>query len=285
MDIEGYLRIWKSTCRSRAFELEVVKAHRAKKLPPAPIYLSVGGEHVPAAMAEVLNGPKEDKAYAFSLFMQHRCHSWYLAFGGDPSQLADEILGLPTGCAGGMGGSASGHSPGSNIFGHSGLLGDQVPIAAGYCLGSHNRVIVALGDAAAEEDYVLATLGFAVSKQLPMIFVVEDNNLSILTKKDIRRSWNIMRVADAFGVDAHDINDSPLEIVSTVERMKLPLPALLNIRICRHLWHAGSGTDGEPEWDAYNDFREWLHSFHIQEEVAAIETAAMVEMETLWNSK
>ena len=40
-----------------------------------------------------------------------------------------------------------------------------------------------LGDASAEEDYVLTSLGWASTKKLPILFIVEDNNLSILTEK------------------------------------------------------------------------------------------------------
>ena len=40
-----------------------------------------------------------------------------------------------------------------------------------------------MGDASAEEDYVLGALGWAATKKLPILFIVEDNNLSILTEK------------------------------------------------------------------------------------------------------
>ena len=40
-----------------------------------------------------------------------------------------------------------------------------------------------MGDASAEEDYALGALGWASTKELPILFIVEDNNLSILTEK------------------------------------------------------------------------------------------------------
>ena len=42
-----------------------------------------------------------------------------------------------------------------------------------------------MGDASAEEDYVLGALGWASTKKLPILFIVEDNNLSILTEKKL----------------------------------------------------------------------------------------------------
>ena len=46
-----------------------------------------------------------------------------------------------------------------------------------------SSLYVFVGDAAAEEDYFLTAIGWAVTKKLPIWFIVEDNNLSILTRK------------------------------------------------------------------------------------------------------
>ena len=64
-------------------------------------------------------------------------------------------------------------------------MGSQVPIAIGACYASKKPTIVFLGDASAEEDYVLAALGWASFKKLPILFVVEDNNMSIKTEKKL----------------------------------------------------------------------------------------------------
>ena len=45
--------------------------------------------------------------------------------------------------------------------------------------------------------------------------LVEDNNLSILTEKKVRRSWKIDEVAKGFGIKhSYDIVDEPITIVS-----------------------------------------------------------------------
>lgn len=275
-------RIWQDTCWNRAFELAVVKAHKAKKLPPAPIYLSIGTEHVPAAVFAALCGPSTRNRV--NLFPQHRCHSWLLTFTGRDGELADELLGLRTGCAGGMGGSASLHCQEAQVYGHSGLLGDQVPIAAGMALASQEYTVVVLGDAACEEDYVLATFGFAVSKKLPMLFIVEDNNLSILTETEVRRSWDVVDVTKGFGMEAYNITDSPDVIFNSVRALKT-LPALLNINVCRHYWHAGSGQDGPPKWDSYAGFKEWLVELFGADEINLIERLANEHMAEIWRMR
>ena len=49
-------------------------------------------------------------------------------------------------------------------------------------------------------------------KNLPIWFIVEDNNLSILTEKKVRRNWEMGDVAKSFGLESFDVEDSPKEI-------------------------------------------------------------------------
>ena len=66
------------------------------------------------------------------------------------------------------------------------------------------------------EDYVLASLSWVAKKKLPILFVVEDNNFAVLTKKEDRRDWSAKKVAEAFKIKAHDINDDPVKIYKTL---------------------------------------------------------------------
>lgn len=141
----------------------------------------------------------------------------------------------------GMQGSAS--ISDKNIYGHDGFMGSQVPIAVGYCQAIGRPTICFMGDAAAEEDYVLAALGWASTKNLPILFVVEDNNLAILTEKKVRRSWEISDVSRSMGIDSYDITDDPKAIGIAVEDA-FETPMLLNVRTSRLYWHAGAGRDG-----------------------------------------
>lgn len=211
-----------------------------------PIYLSYGSEHIGAIACNILSGVK--------IFCQHRCHSWYLSSGGDALGLLLELAGSGGGCNGGYGGSASISC--ANLFGHSGLLGDQIPIAIGYSDATSERVIGVIGDAGVEEDYVLGALGYAGSRRCNTLIIVEDNNLSILTPKSVRRAWDIISVARSFGIPSYDIADDYESISSHIERFKeseVGGPMLLNINICRHLWHAGCGDDGRPLWNRYEE--------------------------------
>jgi pyruvate dehydrogenase E1 component alpha subunit len=220
-----------------------------------PVYLSAGQEYAPATMAAALELAGIRKR---QIFIQHRGHSTYLSFGGDIDQLTLELLGEPGGCAYGMGGSASIHSVDANIYGHDGLMGSHGPIAVGMCYANRVPTLCFIGDAAAEEDYVLGALGWASTKGLPIIFVVEDNNLSILTEKKVRRNWEMDEVARGFRMKAFNVDDDPqaiLECLGSAENL-FAEPMLLNIRTNRLYWHAGAGIDSPETFDRHKSFAE-----------------------------
>jgi len=276
INAEQMLAVFAQTAFNRGFEFEVAAAFDRRQI-RAPIYLSIGQEHVPAAIASAHRD--------WQIFAQHRAHSYYLSFGGNEEALVDELLHRTTGCAGGMGGSASIHHPPTRMFGHSGLMGDQVPIAVGAALVSQRATLAVFGDASAEEDYVFGAMGFAATKRAPVLFVCEDNDLSILTHVAVRRSWNVVAVARSFGLVAEDITDDPWLIVHHVQELVSRLPAFLNVRTCRQLWHAGTGHDGAPEWNRYELFKSALTDVVERERVEGAEREAMSRASRLWNER
>lgn len=241
------IEAFKKASLCRHFENQVYKVSQDKHI-KFPFYLSAGQEYIPASIYTIL----EEKGINTNVFIQHRGHSHYLCKGADPIQLIDELLGRKTGCAGGMGGSASIHSHEKNIFGHDGLMGSQVPIAVGHAYETRKPTIVVMGDASAEEDYVLGALGWASTKNLPILFIVEDNNLSILTEKKMRRNWEMDKIALGFRMEAANINDDPLVIEAFLKDYNFEYPMLLNINTHRKYWHSGAGQDGN-EFDRYEN--------------------------------
>ena len=268
-----YLGLFKQIAFNRHFEFAVAGRFDRKEI-RIPIYLSVGQEHIPAVIARVTKNLK--------VFAQHRAHSYYLSFGGSPRGLVDELRHLASGCAGGMGGSASIHSPENGMYGHSGLMGDQVPIAVGYALVSNNATMTVVGDGSGEEDYVLGAMGFAATKKAPVLFVCEDNDLSILTKTSSRRSWSLAEVARSFGMGSVDIADDPLLIAHHVKLAMRNLPFFINIRTCRQLWHAGTGRDGPPEWNRFEMIKAHLAVKGHGDQVSTLEQEAISEVEAIW---
>ena len=136
------------------------------------------------------------------------------------------------------------------MFGHDGHMGTQVPIGIGACFTSKKPTIIFMGDASAEEDYVLGALGWAATKKLPILFIVEDNNLSILTEKKVRRNWDMHDVARSFKMKGYNLKDNPSEI-EKYKKFFFKEPMLLNINTNRMFWHAGAGRDSDKIFDRY----------------------------------
>jgi pyruvate dehydrogenase E1 component alpha subunit len=273
MKINNSIKTYSKTSFCRHFENYVFQMVQ-KKIIKIPTYLSAGQETIPATISTYC----ENLSINPNIFIQHRGHSTYLCFGGDPNQLIDELLGLKSGCAQGMGGSASIQSDEKNIFGHDGLMGSQVPIGVGHCYETRHPTIVFMGDSSAEEDYVGSAIGWASTKNLPILFIVEDNNLSILTEKKVRRNWCMHDLAKAYKVEAYDISDDPETINSHLINV-FDGPLLLNVRTVRKYWHAGAGIDGE-----YFDRYEWLKKT-ANFNTANIDEENKNKVESLWQSR
>jgi pyruvate dehydrogenase E1 component alpha subunit len=267
------LEVFNKISFCRHFENYVYRKIEDKTI-KIPVYLSAGQESTPCSIATYC----KELGIEPNIFIQHRGHSTYLAFDAPPEKLVDELLGLESGCSFGMGGSASIQSLEKNIYGHDGLMGSQVPIAVGHCYQTKHPTIVFMGDASAEEDYVGSAIGWASTKNLPILFVVEDNNLSILTEKKVRRNWEMDNLARAYKVKAFDLLDNP----ETIRKRLLGVfngPMLLNIKTTRKYWHSGAGIDGN-----YFDRYEWCKE-KLSEYAASIDEQNKIKVEQIWKSR
>jgi pyruvate dehydrogenase E1 component alpha subunit len=249
MDKQTLLEIYKKAALCRAFEEEVYRQVENKNV-RIPVYLSAGQEYISATLAVLLKDIEKQ------IFIQHRGHSTYLSFGGDVEQLVLELLGDKRGCANGMGGSASIQSKEKNIYGHDGLMGSHGPIATGMCYANKKFTLCFTGDAAAEEDYFVTSIGWASTKNLPIWYIVEDNNYSILTEKKVRRNWEMHDVAKAMNMDGFNVEDDPESMWNVIQQCSTEKPLLLNINTIRLFWHAGAGIDDPNVFDRHKVFTE-----------------------------
>lgn len=268
MTNESLFNIWRSMCRIHEFDEQAYKAVESGRV-GCFVYLSSGQEAIAASVAEACSG------YRPAIFCQHRGHAAYIAFGGDVVRLRDELLK-------GRVGDPMIHDPKINFFGHSGLVADQVPIAVGYAYAAMSPVICFIGDSTVEEDAFFPALGFAATHDLPILFVCEDNGLSVITRTEKRRSWDASEVISAFHVDTVIAVDQPTDIYDmTAEFVKRPFPTYGEFQCCRKYRHVGIGVDNEMAWDRMAVVRENVMKLDA-ERTRAIEMAAKNEMTQLW---
>lgn len=270
------LDIYKDCLFNRRFEIEAAQSIH-EGLITCPTYLSVGTEHIPVLLKKALD---ELGITKYSIFGQHRCHSYFNTFIQRPLELALELCGSPLGCNQGKGGSASisGIRGDVKMFGHDGLLGTNGPIAVGYADASKELTICIVGDAAVEEDYFLGCLGYAATKKCSILFICEDNDLSILTDKKTRRSWNINKIAQSFQLATchllkfEKFNQIIKDLKEGIKMSLDGLPSFITFDVCRHYWHAGAGKDGPPKYDYLDSFQDKLRDSHnIQSKLIEIE--------------
>ena len=240
------LNVFKKASLCRHFENEVFKRVSNKEI-NFPVYLSAGQEYAPAIISEIAKKKKIKPL----IFGQHRGHSIYLSFGGDIVKLIKELKGKKDGCTFGMGGSLSIHSKKNNMFGHDGFMGSNACIGTGACFASKKPTVIFIGDAALEEDYVLASLSWVSKKNLPILFVVDDNNYAVLTKKEERRDWKAKELAKALKITSFDLKDEPNKVFKNINKDLFKKPILINIHTNRIFWHAGAGKDEEKVFDRY----------------------------------
>jgi len=95
-----------------------------------------------------------------------------------------EIYGKATGCSGGKGGSMHLVDKEVGFMGSTAIVGGSIPIGVG--LGLSIRLqntdqvsCIFLGDGATEEGVFYESVNFAILKQLPVLFICENNLYSV----------------------------------------------------------------------------------------------------------
>lgn len=275
IDEQTTLRVYEKIYFLRMMEKKMIEAQKSNRI-IGQLFLSSGEEAVSAAVSERLA--------KYQYFAQHRSEDWYLSLGADPQQLVDELLGKETGCSGGRGKQIGiqYHSDGIDMYGDNLLIGECVPRGCGAALGNGRPTVCVFGDGAAEEDYVLESLGFATTYKLPVLFLCMDNDLSILTPINKRRSWSINDVARGFGLAEYDMADDPWSIIKFLDSEDFKLPMLLNVRVCREYYHVGIGQDGPREWERNEIVRNELIDRFNLETVCNLEKKVEERVERLW---
>ena len=177
----------------RHFELQTYENRKNKKFSTL-IYLCLGQESVYSSVSEALKKPY--------IFTQHRGHGIYLAHGGNPEKLIDELIGLESGTNKGMGGSPTIFDRKIGMYGHVGLIGDQAPVAAGFSLIKKNRKVVCyFGDGAANQGQVYEAYNMASLWKLPIIFCIENNQYGMGTStKRASAGTDLSKHGESFGI-------------------------------------------------------------------------------------
>ena len=247
------LRLLHSMLRIRRVEEALADRYVEQEM-RCPMHLCIGQEAIAAAVCEALR--TDDK-----VFSNHRAHGHYLAKGGDLKAMVAELYGRATGCCGGRGGSMHLIDLEVGFMGATPIVGGTVPLAVGSAwaasLKNSNYVtVVFFGDGCFEEGVVHESLNFAALHKLPIVFVCENNDFSVYTRRNERQPDRpIFRIAEAHGMqasaaDGNDVDQVLAMVKAAIENARTGCgPQFLEFDTYRWREHCG------PDFDDHLNYR------------------------------
>lgn len=149
----------------------------------------------------------------------YRGHHHSLARGMDIKRAIAEVLGKRDGFAKGKGGSMHFVDPTLGLMGANGIVGAQVPHAAGMALaskirGDENVAITFFGEGALFQGVMHETFNMSSKWKLPVIFYCENNRYAEMTP--IYRASSVEEIykwAEGYNIRAVQIDGNDVEVV------------------------------------------------------------------------
>ena len=177
--------------RIRCFEERVAKLHHSLQV-HGLVHLSIGSEGVAAGVCRRL---RDDDA----VYSGHRAHGHALAKGAPMDRVMAELMGRSAGLCQGLGGSMHLVDTAHGLMGATGVVGGNLPMAAGDALAARLRgedrvTVVFFGDGAVQAGHFAETVNLASLWELPLIFVCENNGMAEFTPRSAHTK--VARVVD-----------------------------------------------------------------------------------------
>ena len=249
--------------RIRMVEEKIAELYSEQEM-RCPVHLSIGQEAVAVGVCEHL----DQKDIVMSA---HRAHAHYLAKGGDLKSMIAELYGKATGCAMGKGGSMHLVDLNSGFFAAVPIVGSTIPIAVGVAWAfklkkNSNIVTVFLGDGATEEGVFFESLDFASLKNVPILFVCENNFYSVYSQLDVRQAPNrkIADLAKSHGIKTYTGDGNNVNQVSEIAKEAIKFikennaPAFIELETFRWLEHCGPNGDDELGYRQKGELDKWI---------------------------
>jgi TPP-dependent pyruvate/acetoin dehydrogenase alpha subunit len=268
-------QFYRSLYRIRRVEEEIARVYPSDKI-KSPVHLSIGQEAVSVGVCEAL---RLDDV----VFGTYRSHAYYLAKGGDLKKMMAELYGKATGCAKGKGGSMHLVDVAHGVMGASAVVGTTIANAVGYAyalkLQRKDSIVVSFfGDGATDEGVFHESLNFAALKQLPLLFVCENNSYAIHTHLLRRhKEANLCERVRAYGMPALRVDNN--DILRIYEQAKVAVselrgrqagPFFLECLTYRWKEHVGPNDDFHLGYRSYEEARPWVEGDQLARLAALI---------------
>jgi len=223
------------------------------------LHLSIGEEATIVGSARALR----DEDYLISTY---RSHGHALVRGTSPENVMAELFGRVDGCSRGRGGSMHMFDLERRFMGGYGIVGGNLPIAAGIALASDHKdtdeiTLCVFGDGASNQGTFGETLNIAALWQLPVVFMVTNNQFGMGTA--LRRHsavTDLQRKGESLGVpgtrcDGMDVLDTHRVVSEAVERVREERCPLL-VEAVTYRFRGHSMADPE-QYRSKEEVEEW----------------------------
>ena len=248
--------------RIRMIEEKIAELYPEQEM-RCPVHLCIGQEAVAAGVCAHL-------ARVDYVLSGHRSHGHYLAKGGDLKAMMAELYGRLTGCSGGKGGSMHLVDLSVGFLGATPIVGSTIPIAVGTALGSMMRgeprvTVIFFGEGATEEGVFHESINFAALKQLPVVFVCENNLYSVYSPLSVRqpRGREVFLLARGHEVESHQGDGSDVVEVSRLAEQAIRKAregggaSFVEFKTYRWREHCGPYYDNHLGYRTEEEFLEW----------------------------
>lgn len=228
-----------------------------------PMHLSIGQEAPAVGVCSALL--KSD-----CIMSSHRAHAHYLAKGGNLNRMVAEIYGKKDGCCAGLGGSMHLVDLSVNMLGSTPIVGGTFPVAIGVAYANAFKkngsiTVVFFGDGMTEEGVFCEGINFASLKNLPILFVCENNFYSVYSPLSVRQSEkrNLCEIVRSHGIEAHLGNGNDVEEVFSLATNAIKKirenkgPIFLELMTYRWKEHCGPNEDDDLGYRSKKDVSLW----------------------------
>jgi pyruvate dehydrogenase E1 component alpha subunit len=176
------------------------------------LHLAIGEEATIVGAARALR----DSDYLISTY---RSHGHAIARGTSPEAVMAELFGRVDGCCRGRGGSMHMFDLERRFMGGYGIVGGNLPLAAGFglasdYLGTDEATLCTFGDGASNQGTFGETMNLAALWRLPVVFMVTNNRFGMGTSLERHSAvTDLVGKGESFGVpglrcDGMDVVDT-----------------------------------------------------------------------------
>jgi pyruvate dehydrogenase E1 component alpha subunit len=202
------------------------------------------------------------------LISTYRSHGHALARGTDPKYVMAELFGKRDGVSGGRGGSMHMFNLERRFMGGYGIVGGNLPLAAGIALSSAYRgtdevTVCVFGDGAANQGTFGETLNLAALWKLPVVFMVTNNQFGMGTSLERHSAQtDLHKRGEGFGVrglrcDGMDVVDTYEVLTEAIEQVRGErTPLLVEAVTYRFAGHSMADPEEYREKEQVEHWRE-----------------------------